>query len=95
MTDIRHNLQVNVDNSRLTLTRPFYLQSCLKMHIICCPVLISATECSVKTNNFKTSFCSGKRISGERAKFLIYENIFHSNSRFTRLISSIERSLVF
>ena len=53
-------INVNVDHSRLTLTRPFYLQSCLK-------ILISATECSVKTDNFKTSFCSGKRISGERA----------------------------
>ena len=86
-------INVNVDHYRLTLTRPFYLQSCLKMHIICCPILISATECSVKTDNFKTSFCSGKRIS--ESEFLIYQNIFHSNSRFTRLISSIERSLVF
>ena len=47
-TDIMHTQQVKVDPSRLTLTRPFHLRSCLKIHIILCPVLISATKCYVK-----------------------------------------------
>ena len=45
-TDIRHNLQVNVDPSRLSLTRSFYSRLCPKILTIRCPILISVTKCS-------------------------------------------------